>query len=293
VDVEEITARLARRFGDGVAGWCAGVGALADELGARWSLTLGAPLPQGASSVALGCRLPDGTAAVLKLSPDREFLAEQVAMLRWLGPSGRVPAVFAADPHALLMEAVEPGTATDELPHPPTVPQWSELLTALHGIGPPPGPVRTLAARCEEFFDRIGRRLADPRIAAHISPDTWNRARNRCRGLVATTPDPVLLHGDLHLGNVLDAGPTRGLVAIDPKVCVGDPCFDAVDYVLAAAGTGTAVAGRCQALARAYGFDGDRLHAWCRAIAPVIAVSLIPDPSNERAVAELLVLTRR
>jgi streptomycin 6-kinase len=42
----------------------------------------------------------------------------------------------------------------------------------------------------------------------------------------------VLLHGDLHLGNVLDGGPSRGLVAIDPKACLGDPCFDAVDYVV-------------------------------------------------------------
>nr|WP_225882432.1 aminoglycoside phosphotransferase family protein [Streptomyces aureocirculatus] len=40
--------------------------------------------------------------------------------------------------------------------------------------------------------------------------------------------DHRLLHGDLHLGNVLDGG-QRGLMAIDPKACAGDPCFDAVD----------------------------------------------------------------
>ncbi|OUC96640.1 hypothetical protein CA984_14275 [Streptosporangium minutum] len=43
-----------------------------------------------------------------------------------------------------------------------------------------------------------------------------------------------LVHGDLHPGNVLDGGP-RGLVVIDPRPCVGDPAFDAVDWVL---GTG-------------------------------------------------------
>jgi hypothetical protein len=44
------------------------------------------------------------------------------------------------------------------------------------------------------------------------------------------------LHGDLQLGDVLDGGPSRGLVAVGPKACIGDPCFDAVDYVVAGAG---------------------------------------------------------
>jgi streptomycin 6-kinase len=38
---------------------------------------------------------------------------------------------------------------------------------------------------------------------------------------LSATPWPTaLLHGDLHLGNVLDGGP-RG---IDPKASVGDRC---------------------------------------------------------------------
>jgi len=295
MDIEEITSRLVRRFGAGVTDWCARVPALAQELATGWSLELVAPLPTGASSVVLGCRLPDGTPAVLKLSPDREFVAEQVAMLRWLAPSGRVPAVLAAHHEGLLMEAIEPGTAADELLRPPTVRQWADLLTALHGVAAPPNPPRDLRGRCEEFFARIGRRLTDPRIGARISPTMWNRALDRCRRLLATESTRVLLHGDLHLGNVLDAGPRRQLVAVDPKVCIGDPCFDAVDYLLAAAGDApdhSAIATRCQALASAHGLHPDRLDAWCRALAPVIAVSLIPTADNEPAVAELLTLAR-
>jgi streptomycin 6-kinase len=294
MDVEEIRSRLVRRFGVRVTAWCARVPALAEELANAWSLTLGGPLPAGASSVVLGCRLPDGTPAVLKLSPDRQFLAEQASMLRWLAPSGRVPTVFAAHPEGLLMEAIQPGTAADDLPHPPTR-QWADLLTALHSIDPPPNPPRDLRARCEEFFDRIGRRLTDPRIGARIPPTTWNRALHRCRHLLNTQPTHVLLHGDLHLGNVLHAGPDRVLVAVDPKVCLGDPCFDAVDYLLAAAGNPTdhnAVTTRCQALADTHGLDPDRLHAWCRAIAPITAISLIPTPDSEPAITELLALAR-
>ena len=291
-----------RRFGPQVAGWCAGVPALAGDLAARWSLTLDEVIPDGASSVVLTCRLPDGTPAVLKLCPDRQFLAEQADMLGWLAGSGRVPAVYATDPEGLLMEAIQPGIAADELPHPPTERQWAQLLTALHGVAAPPNPPRDLRARCEEFFARIGRRLADPRIGARISDATWNRALHRCRHLLDTQHTQVLLHGDLHLGNVLDAGPHRALVAIDPKVCLGDPCYDAVDYLLEAAGSTpdhsapdhtapdhSAVTTRCQNLARLHDLDPDRLHAWCRALAPVTAVSMIPT-GNEPATAELLAL---
>jgi len=98
MDVEEITSRLVRRFGARVTDWCARVPALAEERATTWSLTLAAPLPAGASSVVLGCRLPEGTPAVLKLSPDRPLLAEQVSMLRRLAPSGRVPTVLALIP---------------------------------------------------------------------------------------------------------------------------------------------------------------------------------------------------
>jgi streptomycin 6-kinase len=291
MDVEEITTRLARRFGPGVAQWCAAVPALAAELAARWGLTLGAPFPAGASSVALRCRLPDGTPAALKLSPDREFLAEQAAMLRLFAPSGRVPAVLATEPHAVLMQAVRPGTPVDELPQLPGPQQWAALMAALHAVDQPAHPLPGLRARCEEFYARIGRRLADPAIGARISNAIWNRAMDRCHTLLATERTRVPLHGDLHLGNVLDGGPARGLVAIDPKVHLGDPCFDAVDYVLDAAGQ-DGVPARCDALAGAYGLDPDRLHDWCRAVAPVIAVSLVPIADAEPAVAELLSLAR-
>ena len=75
----------------------------------------------------------------------------------------------------------------------------------------------------------------------------------------------ALLHGDLHLGNVLASA--RGLVAIDPRACAGDPDFDAVDFVLWDA------AGRREAEARIprLSTDPDRLLRWCAAFVPLIA----------------------
>lgn len=113
----------------------------------------------------------------------------------------------------------------------------------------------------------------------------------RYRLLLATARSRVLLHGDLHLGNVLDGGPARGLVAIDPRACAGDRCFDGVDYALDGAGL-DGVGSRCAALAPAAGLDPDRLYAWCCAVAPIIAISRIGHPGKEQAVAELLTLAR-
>jgi len=49
---------------------------------------------------------------------------------------------------------------------------------------------------------------------------------------------------------------------------------------------------RCAALAPAAGLDPDRLYAWCRAIAPIIAINRIGYAGTQQAVAELLTLAR-
>jgi streptomycin 6-kinase len=291
--ITSMTKRLSLRFGPAVAGWCAAVPALAGDLAGRWGLVVGEAYPDGASSVALRARQRDGTPAVLKLSPDPPFLAGQAEALRLFAPGGRVPAVLAGDAGAgaVLLEAVEPGTGADELPDPPTAQDWGALIRELHCAAAPPGYPRDLRGRCDEFFARIGRRLAEPAIAARLRAADLDRGAGRYGALLATAPAPVLLHGDLHLGNVLDGGPARGLVAIDPRACTGDPCFDAVDYVLDGAGC-DGVAARCDAVAAAAGLDPGRLHAWSRAIAPIIAISRIGQPGQEPAVTELLALSR-
>jgi streptomycin 6-kinase len=284
VDVDEITERLTLRFGPSVAEWCARVPEQAAEVAARWDLTLGEVMPPGASSVVVACRRGDASLA-LKLSPDAVFLAGQASVLRHFAPSGRVPAVLAEADGAVLLEAVHPGTPADELPTPPSPQEWADLATALHVVPSGGGHWLTLRARCEESYARIGRRLADPAVAVHISEQTWTRALDRCRALLGTQPE-VLLHGDLHLGNVLDGSGT--LVAIDPRPCVGDPCYDVVDYALAAAGR-EGVTRRATDVAKAAALDPDRLHEWCRALAPMVAIAYLDD---EAARTELLTLAR-
>ncbi|WP_410673339.1 aminoglycoside phosphotransferase family protein [Amycolatopsis sp. cmx-4-68] len=293
MDIGEAGALLVGRFGPGAAEWLAEVPALTARMASRWGVVPGELFASGASSIVLRCRWRDGTPAVLKLSPDRDLLAKQGEMLRVFASSGRVPAVLAVDPDAgaMVLEEIRPGTEAADLP-PESLPRlWGELLAALHAVPPPVHWPRDLRGRCDEAFARIGRRLADPAIGARIDRQTWQRAIRRGDALLDTQPRIVLLHGDLHLGNVLDGGPSRGPVAIDPKACLGDPCFDAVDYVVAGAGH-EGVEVRCDRVASACGLDGDRLYAWSRVIAPMFAIAYLTNDGSERAIDELLALAR-
>lgn len=293
MNTDDIRVRLTDRFGPTAETWLAEVPALAAQLATRWGFTLGEMFESGASSVILRCQGPDGTPAVLKLSPDRALLAKQVEMLRVFAPSGRVPAVLATDEEtgATALEEVRPGTVAEDMPQTSLPRQWGELLTALHAVAPPANWPRDLRGRFDESFARIGRRLSEPAIGARIGQATWQRAISRCEKLLDTQTSPVLLHGDLHLGNALDGGPSRGLIAIDPKACVGDPCFDAVDYVVAGA-EHEGVEARCRTVATACGLDGDRLYAWSQVVAPMFVIAHLTYGGPEPVIDELLALTQ-
>jgi len=291
VDLEDIDTRLVGRFGADAEGWLAGVPALAARLASQWGFELGELFDSGASSVVLRCTWSDGTPSVLKLSPDGALLTKQIEMLSVFAPTGRVPGVLAtdADSGAMVLEEILPGTVAEDLPSDSLPGRWGELLTALHAMAPPKDWPWTLRGRFEESFDRIGKRLTEPAISARIGEDAWQRAIERCESLLSTQDRIVLLHGDLHLGNVLDGGATRGLVAIDPKACVGDPCFDAVDYVVAGAGH-EGVEARCRLVADACELDGDRLYAWGRVVAPMFAIAHLSYGGPAQALDELLAL---
>ncbi|MFJ2738392.1 aminoglycoside phosphotransferase family protein [Streptomyces sp. NPDC087440] len=281
------------RYGASAEGWVGGMAGTVDRLASRWGFEPGEVFASGASSVVLRCQWDDGTPAVLKLSPDRELLGRQAEMLRLFAPSGRVPAVLAADvaAGAMAVEEVRPGTEAEDMPQDALPLQWGELLTALHAVAPPEGWPLDLRGRFEESFARIGRRLSEPVVAAQLDAAAWQRAMRRCDALLETQDRVVLLHGDLHLGNALDGGPSRGLVAIDPKACVGDPCFDAVDHVVAGAGN-EGVEDRCRRVAAACGLDEGRLFAWSRVVAPMAAIAHLTYGGPAPVLDELLALTR-
>jgi streptomycin 6-kinase len=274
LDLEAITARLSPRFGKGAHRWVPKLPDRVAALAAEWGLTVGPEFKSGNSSVVLRCH-HEGGEAILKLSPDSFAVREETEMLRQFAPSGRVPAVLAADRGAVLLEAVRPGALVEKLLAPPTPAEYAAFLTDLHSAGDPESAPRTLIDWLDVLFRSATTRGAD-----------LTESRKLRDELLARPTEEVLLHGDLHLGNVLTSD-AKGLVAIDPMACVGDASFDAVDYVLEGLDREEMVRRR-DALAAAADIDVDRLDAWCRVTAPIGATHV----SNPRHSAELAAFGR-
>jgi streptomycin 6-kinase len=251
--------RLVRRFGEAVVGpWWDALPAWLDELAARWELEIGEPVGRGNTSLALWCRR-GGARAVLKLTPEPAIAVAEAQALRAWARTGRVPAVHAAEGGAVLLEALdgEPPRRVDGI---------AELIRTLQSSDPADVPAAVpLAERVEFIFSR--RRGGDPALA---------------RALAAEDAPPVLLHGDLHARNLL-ATP-RGLVALDPRPCVGDAAFDAVDFVFLGSDDPREWAARCHTLAAALGTTADRIRRWCVAFyaerSSAIDTAWISDPTS-------------
>ncbi|PXY19329.1 aminoglycoside phosphotransferase family protein [Prauserella muralis] len=271
--------RLVRRFGPAVGRWWQQVPATLTALAARWALALGEPVGTGNTSLVLRCVRADGTAAILKLTPEPAIADAEARALRAWQPSGRVPGLWGHDARAgaVLLEAV-PGEATlAGLGANPGLDAVAELIRALHAVPPidvPPQPERVDLL----FRLWLRRHAADTALVALLE-----RGHALARALAADPVPPVLLHGDLHPGNVLDGGPERGLVAIDPRPCLGDPASDAIDWVF----TGPASAWRERARDLAARLDADpgRLWRWCTAFAAAAALGA----DGERARALLAI----
>jgi streptomycin 6-kinase len=264
-------ARLVDRFGPQVGPWCDALPALVARLTERWSLTVVDARP-GNTGRTLMCRGPEVDSRVLKLCPDQEVSAgEATALQTWAGLS-RVVQVLEVDLEegAVLLEGLEPGTQLTGRGADVPWTELGDLLAQLHSVVVlPSAPFPALVTRVGLMFDLAERRLLGSAAEPRLPLELLRRARVRAEDL-ATGGPVALLHGDLHPGNVLDAGSARGIVAIDPRPCLGDPAFDAVDWALLPMAEGGTLD---DGVAKLPGLDADRVRAWCAALAPLVAMA--------------------
>jgi len=271
----EARERLAVRFGPEALGWCDRLPALVELLTVRWNLNVLAAGGGGTSRVFRCSRQDDGATVWLKLTPDPEIAALEAEALRAWADVPSVVDLLAQDltVGALLLADVTPGVPMRQLDW--TLPQVAALLRDLRSPAPPRGQgsvLRPLADRVDFLFELTGRRLANSGLGNAFDPALLNRSRTAALDL-AHGGTAGLVHGDLHPGNVL-SGTGLGMVAIDPRPALGDPDFDAVDWVLAGVRTRVELEQRVETLAELVpGQSPDRVLAWCRAVAAAEAAS--------------------
>jgi streptomycin 6-kinase len=276
--------RLVDRFGPGAVPWCAALPGLVERCCLRWHLELYQALSGGTSRVFIG-RQNGNRAVVLKLTPDRSIAdAEALALGAWAATL-HVPDLLDADlcEGALLLEKVEPGAKLSDQAELPPFTEIADLLLSLRAAPQDAiGQLPTLGERLDFLYGLIHRRLIHPQVRSLVTPELASSGHRLAKRL-ATGGDSELVHGDLHLGNVLRGGPSRGLVAIDPRPCIGDHTFDVVDWALGRATSTRQLAERIQQLcALVPDLNGDAVWQWCTATAVINAVQhLYRRPPND------------
>jgi len=205
---------------DGAA-WLERLPRLVAGCATAWELELGAPFGGYAAYVARATRA-DGAPAVLKLNFPEPESEHEAAALEHYGELA--PRVLAHDParRALLLERVAPGSA---LPEEQVEHVMPDVLAALWRPPAPGHPFRALRDEAERWaetipsaWERAGRPFARALVDAAVEA---------LRALGPTQPDEVVVHQDLHAGNVL-RGTRRPWLVIDPKPLVGERAFDLV-----------------------------------------------------------------
>jgi streptomycin 6-kinase len=249
---ETAEAFMARHFGDEGRAWLATVPGLLEQLADEWELTLGPALRGGLLAIVREATTAAGERVVLKLASrwDRPF--EEIACLEaWAGRAA--PRLLRVDRErgALLLERIEPGLRARDA----VAGEVANVLGQLHCE--PPAGMRTLG---EVTRRRLARAVAESR--ANDERARWALAA--IERLEEEPPHSVLLHGDFDWRNLLTCS-RRGLAAIDPLPCAGDPAYDAGYWAQAAGDSGRR--GRTTAIADALGLDVRRVRAWCAVVA--------------------------
>lgn len=255
----------------------------------RWRLIPDGEQFSSTASVLTPVRLPDGSAAMLKVARADEEIRGGALLAAWNGV-GAARVLRREGPALLLERAMGPGRLVD----------WAEggrddeathvlcaAAAALHGasdavrsdpVTPPLVPLRVWFRQLLAVgpdADDLHRRAAD--IAAELLDDPR---------------DEVVLHGDVHHGNVLDFR-ERGWLAIDPKGLIGERAFDYCNLLCNPSHQHALAPGRLERRFRivteAAGLDQHRFARWLTAWCGLSSVwfSIDGDPALAASAAEI------
>ncbi|HEY4203374.1 MAG TPA: aminoglycoside phosphotransferase family protein [Xanthobacteraceae bacterium] len=182
----------------------------------RWDL-----IPDGDPIVTRAARLLpvrcSGEAAILKVATEHDERFNAVLMTWWDGDGAA--RVLAHDDDALLLERAEGTASLTEMARNGRDDEACRILCTMAARlhRPRAKPLPDLIPLADWF------RELEPAAATHGG--ILLRCAQTAKALLAEPREAVVLHGDLHHGNVLDFG-QRGWLAIDPKRLIGERGFD-------------------------------------------------------------------
>ena len=253
----------------------------------KWGITLGEPyVDVYPGNLVYRCTLPDGIPAVIKTEPDRgtedEFLTGLDALVLY-GGRGMVRVLeVAREDRIVLMERVVPGETLWDAPIDRALGAVASVMSKLRGAPPKQNSFPDVRAYHRAWPNHV--RLY--RGPGPIDADLFDIGERLFIELCDSAAEPVVLHGDLHYGNVLSSDREEWL-AIDPKGVIGEPCYEVgdlfrnrVDELYGSADAIRAMRRRVEAVAHVTGFDPERIRAWALAQAVLSEIWTADDPAR-------------
>ena len=241
--------------------WLRDLPASVSDLCRRWRLL---PSPGDFHTGYHGVVIPvrrDGRGYVLKLTwPADRTVDEAKALFTWRGRGAVVLLEADIERGALLLELLDPERTLKNVGLQQAAAIASALVRRLAVPAPEGLPVLTdIALALASGLQERQHRLADP-----IPARTFVSISSLARQVIATCTNGLLVHADLHYGNVL-AGTREAWLAIDPKPVSGEPehavpelLWTRVDEVADASGIRDLLA----VLVESGQLDADKAHAW-------------------------------
>ncbi|MFC3802617.1 aminoglycoside phosphotransferase family protein [Cohnella sp. GCM10012308] len=215
---------------EGVA-WCATLPELIAKYASRFEISPETPFSNLTYNFVMRVRCNDGKPAVLKCSFMKDELSREVDVLRDYDGRGAVR-VLEADvgEGVVLLEGADPGTPLASVEDDSQATAiFCDVFRRLHLPAAPGSPYPSIKQHFAAI-ERYRERFDDDKRSAPL-PESWVENAEEClHYLIATTSENVLLHGDLHHGNILRHGEAWAI--IDPKGIVGDIHFDTIQYLL-------------------------------------------------------------
>jgi streptomycin 6-kinase len=263
--LEDFRAVTSARLGADAEPWLATLDGFIQTLRARWGLDLGEPYERGEIGWTVRATR-DREPVVLKITfPDGWFDEETAALTAWSG-DGAVRLLGSDENGAQLLERAEPGTSLLEEEDEDSALQVAAGIMERLWL-PDPGSITPVADEVTEWARTMpGRHHL---IGRPFERTMVDEAVAVLRDLAASPTERFLLHGDLHLGNVL-AAEREPWLAIDPKPLIGERAFDVAALIRdkqeglvedPAAGR-LRVQHRFDLLAERFDLDRDRLKGW-------------------------------
>jgi streptomycin 6-kinase len=207
--------------------WLSALPSLVSECVHHWGLTLEEPLGGNVSFVALATTA-GGSDVVLKIGfPHPESEHEAAALAQWEGRGAVRLLDYDPERRALLLERCTPGGNLWEEPEHVATEAIARVLEELWETPVTARPFQTLSSAARLWTADLS--AAYERAEHPFEQEMFEEAIAFMATARAPRRDDVILHQDLHGGNVLRR--SVDWVAIDPKPLLGERAFDLTSYL--------------------------------------------------------------